>query len=52
MGGGRETGNLRIDRGEKIVNRKTDTKGLVFIETNPPGAISRSAASRSNAQGF
>ena len=38
MGGGRETGNLRIDRGEKIVNRKTDTKGLVFIETNPPGA--------------
>jgi len=38
VGGGRETGSLRIDRGEKIVNRPTDTKGLVFIETNPPGA--------------
>lgn len=38
VGGGRETGGRRIDRGEKIVNKKTDTTGLVFIETNPPGA--------------
>lgn len=38
IGGGRVTGGISIDGGEKIVNKPSDKTGLVFIETTPPGA--------------